>query len=220
MNHLIDAVELLLDQEAWSGPSGFGARMLEHLWYTALALLISTAIALPIGLAIGHTGRGRSLAVLSTGMVRALPTLGVITLAALFLGIGLSAPMIAFVVLAVPSVIAGAYAGVESVNPATVDAAKAQGMNGWQVLIRVEIPLGLPLIIGGLRNATLQVVATATLAAYVGAGGLGRQLFLGLRTQDYALMLAASLAVILLAIVLDTCFELTQRVLRRTPGLT
>lgn len=220
MNHLIDAVELLLDQEAWSGPSGFGARMLEHLWYTALALLISTAIALPIGLAIGHTGRGRSLAVLSTGMVRALPTLGVITLAALFLGIGLSAPMIAFVVLAVPSVIAGAYAGVESVNPATVDAAKAQGMNGWQVLTRVEIPLGLPLIIGGLRNATLQVVATATLAAYVGAGGLGRQLFLGLRTQDYALMLAASLAVILLAIVLDTCFELTQRVLRRTPGLT
>lgn len=220
MNHLMDAVELLLDHEAWAGPSGFGTRMLEHLWYTALALLISTAIALPVGLVIGHTGRGRFVAVLSTGMVRALPTLGVITLAALFLGIGLSAPMIAFVVLAVPSVIAGAYAGVESVSSATVDAAKAQGMNGWQVLTRVEIPLGLPLIIGGLRNATLQVVATATLAAYVGAGGLGRQLFLGLRTQDYALMLAASLAVILLAVILDTCFELTQRVLRRTPGLT
>lgn len=220
MNHLIDAVELLLDPGAWGGTGGFGVRSFEHVWYTALALVISAVIALPAGLVIGHTGRGRALAVLSTGMVRALPTLGLITLAALFLGIGLSAPMIAFVVLAVPSIIAGAYAGVESVDPITVDAAKAQGMSGWQVLTRVEIPLGLPLIIGGLRIAALQVVATATLAAYVGAGGLGRQLFLGLRTQDYALMLAASLAVILLAIILDAAFDITQRLLRRMPGLT
>lgn len=219
MNHLMDAFEVLLDPESWSGPGGFGARMLEHLWYTALALIISSAIALPIGLLVGHTGRWRSLAIVSSGMVRALPTLGVITLAALFVGIGLTAPMIAFVVLAVPSILAGAYAGVESVNAATTDAAKAQGMSGWQVLLRVEIPLGLPLIIGGLRNATLQVVATATLAAYVGAGGLGRQLFLGLRTQDYPLMLAASIAVILLAIVLDASFQFSQRALRRLMGL-
>ncbi|NDK32148.1 ABC transporter permease [Nesterenkonia haasae] len=219
MNHLIDAFDVLLDPESWSGPGGFGVRMLEHLWYTALALIISAAIALPVGLMVGHTGRGRALAVISTGLVRALPTLGLITLAALFVGIGLTAPMIAFVVLAVPSILAGAYAGVESVSPATTDVAKAQGMSGWQVLLRVEIPLGLPLIIGGLRNATLQVVATATLAAYVGAGGLGRQLFLGLRTQDYPLMLAASIAVILLAIVLDACFEFSQRLLRRLLGL-
>ncbi|TLP78852.1 ABC transporter permease [Nesterenkonia sphaerica] len=219
MNHLMEAVSVLLDPDAWSGPSGFGARMLEHLWYTGLALLISAALALPVGLLVGHTGRWRALAVISSGMVRALPTLGVITLAALFVGIGLTAPMIAFVVLAIPSILAGAYAGVESVNPATKDAATAQGMSGWQVLLRVEIPLGLPLIIGGLRNATLQVVATATLAAYVGAGGLGRQLFLGLRTQDYPLMLAASLAVILLAIVLDALFELSQRLLRRRMGV-
>lgn len=219
MNHLVEAFDLLLDAESWSGPGGFGARMLEHLWYTALALIISSAIALPVGLAVGHTGRGRALAVISSGLVRALPTLGLITLAALFVGIGLTAPMIAFVVLAVPSILAGAYAGVESVSPATTDAAKAQGMSGWQVLLKVEIPLGLPLIIGGLRNATLQVVATATLAAYVGAGGLGRQLFLGLRTQDYPLMLAASLAVILLAIILDACFEFSQRLLRRLLGL-
>lgn len=219
MNHLIEAFQVLLDPASWSGPSGFGARMFEHLWYTALALLISAAIALPVGLLVGHTGRWRALAVISSGMVRALPTLGVITLAALFVGIGLTAPMISFVVLAVPSILAGAYAGVESVSSATKDAATAQGMSGWQVLLRVEIPLGLPLIIGGLRNATLQVVATATLAAYVGAGGLGRQLFLGLRTQDYPLMLAASLAVIVLAIVLDAVFELSQRLLRRRMGL-
>lgn len=219
MNYLLEALALLVSPDSWSGPGGFGVRVAEHLWYTLLALMLSAAIALPIGLYIGHTGRGRNVAVVSSGVVRALPTLGVVTLAALFVGIGLTAPMIAFVVLAVPSIIAGAYSGVESVNPATVDAAKAQGMNRWQVLFQVEIPLGLPLIIGGLRLATLQVVATATLAAYVGAGGLGRQLFLGLRTQDYALMLAASLAVILLAIALDAVFELSQRLARRLPGL-
>ena len=217
MNHLVDALQLLFSPENWSGAGGFGPRLVEHLWYTAIAILISAALAMPLGLLVGHTGRGRSLAVISTGAVRALPSLGIITLAALFVGIGLTAPMVAFVVLAVPSILAGAYAGVESVNASTVDAAKAQGMSSWQVLLRVEIPLGLPLIIGGIRNATLQVVATATLAAYVGAGGLGRQLFLGLRTQDYAMMLAASIAVIALAIVLDVAFYLSQRLLRQVP---
>lgn len=220
MNYILEAFALLLDPEAWSGASGFAARLGEHLWYTLLALVISAVIALPIGLAIGHSRKGRNAAVVITGMVRALPTLGLVTLVALFVGIGLTAPMVAFVVLAVPSIMAGAYSGVESVNRSTVDAATAQGMNRWQVLFGVEIPLGLPLIIGGLRLATLQVVATAMLAAYVGGGGLGRQLFLGLRTQDYALMLAASILVILLAVVLDTAFGLTQRLLGRLPGLT
>lgn len=220
MNYILEAFALLLDPEAWSGASGFAARLGEHLWYTLLALVISAVIALPIGLAIGHSRKGRNAAVVITGLVRALPTLGLVTLVALFVGIGLTAPMVAFVVLAVPSIMAGAYSGVESVNRSTVDAATAQGMNRWQVLFGVEIPLGLPLIIGGLRLATLQVVATAMLAAYVGGGGLGRQLFLGLRTQDYALMLAASILVILLAVVLDTAFGLTQRLLGRLPGLT
>lgn len=215
MNHLLEAAELLVNPESWAGPTGFGARLVEHLWYTAIAVGISALLALPLGLMVGHTGRGRTAAVISTGAVRALPSLGIITLAALFVGIGLMAPMVAFVVLAVPSILAGAYAGVESVNASTVDAARAQGMSSWQVLLRVELPLGLPLIIGGLRSATLQVVATATLAAYVGAGGLGRQLFLGLRTQDYALMLAASLVVIILAVLLDLAFYLTQRLFRQ-----
>ena len=121
-------------------------------------------------------------------------------LVALFMGLGLTAPMVALVILAVPSILAGAYSGVESVDPPVVDAATAQGMSTWQVLWRVEIPLGLPIIIGGLRLAVLQVVATATLAAYVGSGGLGAPLFLGLRTYDYPLLLAASLVVIVLAI--------------------
>ena len=112
-------------------------------------------------------------------------------------------------------------AATEAVTAATAarDAARGVGMTGAQVLRQVEIPAALPLLLSGLRSAMLQIIATATLAAYVGAGGLGRQLFLGLQTYDYAVMLGASLVVILLAILVDTTFGITQRLLRRVPGL-
>ncbi|WP_029089487.1 ABC transporter permease [Brevibacterium album] len=219
MSYPAEALDLLLDPAVWGGADGLGARTLEHLGYSLLAVGLSAAIALPLGFAVGHFGRGRNVVVASSGVVRALPTLGLLTLVALFTGLGLLAPMVALVVLAVPSVLAGAYAGIESVDPRTVDAARAQGMSRWQVLTTVQIPLGLPLIVGGIRLATLQVVGTAILAAYVGAGGLGAPLFLGLRTYDYPLLLAASAVVILLALVLDLAFEIAQRLLRRLPGL-
>ena len=219
MTNILEALNWLFTAEAWAGPGGLWVSSLEHLGYTLLALGIACAIALPLGLVIGHTRKGRGIAIVATGAARALPTLGLLTLVALFTGIGLTAPMAALVILAAPSVLAGAYAGVESVNQATVDAARAQGMSAWQILTRVEIPLGLPLILSGLRLAALQIIATATLAAYVGAGGLGRQLFLGLQTSDYAVMLGASLVVILLAILVDAAFGITQRLLRRVPGL-
>ncbi|MGO1638512.1 ABC transporter permease [Ancrocorticia populi] len=219
MNQIGEAFQLLFTSDIWSGPTGFGMRLGEHLWYTVAAVAIALVIALPIGLAIGHFHRFRNLSVATTGMVRALPTLGLLTLVALFTGLGLVAPMVALVTLAIPSVLAGAYSGVESVDARVVDAAKAQGMSGWQVLFRVEIPLGLPLLIGGIRTATVQVAGTAILAAYVGAGGLGAPLFLGLKTYDYPLLLAASLVVIALAVVLDILFEVIGRLLRRLPGL-
>lgn len=213
------ALHLLLDPATWSGPAGLGARVLEHLQYSLLAVLLAACVALPIGFAVGHFRRGRNLVVAASGTVRALPTLGLLTLVALFTGLGLLAPMVALVVLAVPSVLAGAYSGVESVDENVVDAARAQGMSRWQVLVTVQIPLGLPLILGGIRLASLQVVGTAILAAYVGAGGLGAPLFLGLRTYDYPLLLAASAVVIVLALVLDLAFGTAQRLLRRLPGL-
>ena len=219
MNQIGEAFQLLFTSDIWTGPTGFGMRLGEHLWYTVAAVAIALVIALPIGLAIGHFHRFRNLSVATTGMVRALPTLGLLTLVALFTGLGLVAPMVALVTLAIPSVLAGAYSGVESVDARVVDAAKAQGMSGWQVLFRVEIPLGLPLLIGGIRTATVQVAGTAILAAYVGAGGLGAPLFLGLKTYDYPLLLAASLVVIALAVVLDILFEVIGRLLRRLPGL-
>ncbi|WP_420361933.1 ABC transporter permease [Curtobacterium aetherium] len=201
----------VLDPANHTGPNGIPVRLWEHVWISLLAVAIASVIAVPIGYLIGHTGKARGVAIALSGGIRALPTLGVLTLFGLMLGVNLQAPLLALVILAVPSVLAGAYAGIESVEPVTVDAARAQGMTEWQILTRVEIPLGLPLLVGGVRAAVLQVVATATLAAYVGAGGLGGYVFLGLKTQDYAMMLGASVLVIALAIAFEIVLAVLQR---------
>lgn len=215
MNYFSEAIAWILDPANASGPSGVWARCWEHLWYTLLAVVLACVIAIPLGYLVGHTRRGRGLVVVSSGAARALPTLGVVTLVGLVLGIGLVAPMVALVLLAVPSVLAGAYAGIEAIDRRTVDAARAMGMSEWEVLTRVEIPLALPLLLGGVRSATLQVIATATLAAYVGAGGLGRFLFLGLKTQDYPQMLASALLVVAIALLMEGVFEISERAAAR-----
>ncbi len=215
MNFITEAFAWLTDPANRDGADGWLAHLWQHLGYTLTAVGLAAAIGIPLGYLVGHTRRGRNLAVGSAGAARALPSLGLVTILGLWLGVGLAAPMIALVLLAVPSVLAGAYAGIEAVNPVTVDAARAQGMTEWQVLGQVEAPLGLPLLLGGLRSATLQVVSTATLAAYVGAGGLGRDLFLGLKMQDYPQMLAASFLVLALAVVLEIVFEVAIRLLHR-----
>lgn len=211
MNHFSAALGWLLDPANQLGPHGIWARIAEHIGYSALAVLLASLIAVPLGWWVGHTRRGRGLSVALSGGARALPTLGLITLLGLALGTNLVGPIVALTVLAIPSVLAGAYTGVETAPPAAVDGARASGMTEMQILLRVEVPLGLGLLIGGIRAAFAQVIATATLAAYVGAGGLGRFLFLGLRTQDYAQMLAASLLVVVLALVSDAIFALLSR---------
>lgn len=206
----------LTDAENWSGPAGIPTRTLEHLEYTGLTIVIAAAIALPLGLYIGHTGRLRGVAVVSTGTLRALPTLGVLTLVSLQTGINLTATLVALVLLAIPPLLAGAYAGLESVDPATVDAARSVGMTHWQVLWRVEVPLAMPLLIGGLRSATLQVIATATIAAQVpGPGGLGRYLIDGLAVYDYPRVVGGAIVVIVLALVVDLTFATVQRLSER-----
>lgn len=209
---LLDALLWIADPARWPGPGGILQRLLEHLGYTALGVLLAAIIAVPLGLWVGHTGRCRGFAVTLSGAARALPTLGLVTLCGLMIGIGLLAPTLAFVVLAVPSLLAGAYSAIESVNRHTIDAARAQGMTEWQILTQVELPLGLPLLMTGIRSATLQVIATAMLAAYIGNGGLGRYIFLGLKTQDYPQMLAGSLLVIALALAVDLALLALQRV--------
>lgn len=206
-----DTVDWLTDHAHWVGDDGVPHRLVQHVGYSALTVAVASAVAIPIGLWIGHTGRLRGLAIAVTGALRALPTLGVLTYFVLLSGIGLKAPILALTLLAIPPLLAGAYSGLETVDRATIDAARGIGMTEWQVLRKVEVPLALPLIVGGVRSATLQVVATATVAAYVGLGGLGRYLIDGLALGDYPRMAAGSVLVIVVALVLDGIFVLLQR---------
>jgi osmoprotectant transport system permease protein len=208
----------LFDPANWTGSGGIPARLVEHLGYVALAMIIALVIALPVGAWVGHTGRGGFLVVGSANALRALPTLGVLILLVTPFGLSIIGPLIALVVLAVPPLLAGTYAGVRNVDPAVVDAARGMGMRGGEVLWRVELPNALPLIIGGVRSAVLQVISTATIAAYVGLGGLGRYIFDGLAQRDFPQMIGGSLLVALLAIVVDLLLVALQKVIV-SPGL-
>jgi osmoprotectant transport system permease protein len=211
MNLVIDALAWHADPANWTGAGSIPQRLVEHLWVSLVVLAIAAAIALPVGGAVGHTGRGRELAVRVSGGLRALPTLGVLTLFGLWIGIGLRAPILALVILAIPPLLAGAYAGFESVDRRTIDAARAMGMREGQIVGKVELPLGMPIVVGGIRSATLQIIATATLAAYIADEGLGRFIFSGLKTRDYGEMLGGSILVILLALLVDGLFAIAQR---------
>lgn len=187
-------------------------RIVEHVRYTVIAVLGAAAVALPVGLWIGHTGRGGTMVVGFANAMRALPTLGVITLLSLQLGVLRTGPVLfGLGLLAVPPILAGAYAGVQSVDRGMVDAAAGVGMTGWQRLWKVEVPTAMPLLFGGLRSAVLQVIATATVAAYVGLGGLGRPMLDGLRVTDYPRVAGTAITVAVLAVLLDLLLAGVQR---------
>lgn len=211
MNLLTGAIAWLTDPTNWAGTDGIPTRLAQHLTITAIAMASAALIALPVGLLAGHTGRGSGLIGAITGAARAIPTLGLLTLIGLGVGIGLTAPLLALIVLAIPSLLAGAYAGIQSIDPTVPAAAKAVGMSPGQILAQVELPLASPIIVGGLRAATLQVVATATLAAYTADVGLGRYLFTGLKSRDYPEMLGGAILVAALALVLEIALAMCQR---------
>jgi osmoprotectant transport system permease protein len=208
----------LTDPVQWQGPDGVPARVLEHLLYSAAALALACLVAVPAGLFVGHTGRGTVLVVNTAGTLRAIPSLGLLFVAVLVLGPRLDgdaaflAPaLLVLAVLAVPPVMAGAYAGVAQVDAAARDAARGMGMTGREVLFRVEVPCAMPLLLSGFRSATLQVIATATLAATVGLGGLGRFLIDGLTVRDYGQMAGGAVVVAVLALAVDGLVAVVQR---------
>ncbi|MEE6168944.1 MULTISPECIES: ABC transporter permease [unclassified Mycolicibacterium] len=203
MNFLQQALTFIFTAANWSGPAGLTARIVEHLQYTAIAVVFSVLVAVPIGLLIGHTGRGTFLVVTGVNALRALPTLGVLLLGVLLWGLGLVPPTVALMLLGIPPLLAGTYSGIANVDPAVVDAARSMGMTESRVLLRVEVPNALPLILGGLRTATLQVVATATVAAYASLGGLGRYLIDGIKVRQFHIALVGALMVTALALILD-----------------
>lgn len=198
---------------------GIRTELVKHLEYSGVALAIATLIALPLGLAIGHYGKGTSVVGVANA-VRSLPTLGVLILLAVVIAphftgktdTGYLIPTeIVLVLLAVPPILSNAYAGIDNVAPEVRDAARGMGMRGGQVLRQVEIPVALPLIFSGLRSATLQVIATATVASYLPLGGLGRFIFDGIAQNDFAQAIGGGVLVAALALVLDFAWALVQR---------
>ncbi|KJL33661.1 ABC transporter permease [Microbacterium azadirachtae] len=213
MNLFADAIRWLLDPAQWTGTYALPNLLGQHLLYTVLSVLVAAVIAVPAGWIIGHTGRGREVAVAVSGAARAIPSFGLLILLVLLFGV-LQIPtagLVTFVLLAIPSLLAGAYTGIEAIDPRVLDAAKAMGMTPWQVFWKVEFRLGLPLLIGGLRAATLQVIATVTIAGWVNLGGLGYPIIQGIQLNQFDQVLAGALLVAALALLADLLFALAQR---------
>ena len=212
MNVVNEVIAWLTDPAQWSGPEGIPVRTLQHLGYSLLATAIAAAIALPIGVLIGHTGRGAVFAVNLTNLGRAIPTLGIIILVFILAGFGIVPVLVALTALAVPPIVTNSYVGVRSVDPEVREAAEGMGMRGRQVLWRVELPVAMPLIMAGIRTSTVQVVATATLAAYVGLGGLGRYLIDGFSQRDLPQVVGGAILVAVLALLIELALGRLQTV--------
>jgi osmoprotectant transport system permease protein len=206
MSFLTFAVDWLKSPQQWSGPNGIPVRVLEHLGYTVASLLVAAAIALPIGLIIGHFNRG-GFAVINTANVwRAIPTLGLLILMVVLLGFSALTWLIPLAVLAIPPILVNTYEGVAGVDPDLKDAARGMGMSQWQVLWKVELPVAIPLIMLGLRTAAIFVVATATIAAEIGLGGLGRYIIDGLASNNYGEVAGGAAVIVVLALVVQVVF--------------
>src|ERR1019366_3038610 len=187
MNFLSYALDWLRAPAQWHGSDGIPIRILEQLGYSGLSLLIAVLIAVPLGVLIGHTGRGAVLVVNIANAWRAIPTLGLL-------------------VLGIPPILVNTYEGVAGVDAGLKDAARGMGMTQWQQLRKVEMPVALPLIMLGLRTGAIFVVATATIAAYIGLGGLGRYIIDGLATDNYGEVAGGAALVVLLALAVQLLF--------------
>jgi osmoprotectant transport system permease protein len=210
VNVVNQVLNWLTDPAQWSGPDGIPVRTLQHLWYSLLATSVAAAIALPIGVFIGHTGRGAVVAVNLTNLGRAIPSLGIIILMFTLVGFGIVPVLVALVALAVPPIVTNSYIGVRSVDPEVREAAEGMGMRGRQVLWKVELPVAMPLIMAGIRTSTVQVVATATLAALVGLGGLGRYLIDGLSQRDLPQVVGGAILVAVLSLLTELALGRVQ----------
>ena len=211
MDTLSDTVGWLTTADNWWGPAGILQRIVEHLQYSLVAVGLALVVALPAGLVIGHTGRGEPGAVGLSGAARAIPTLGLLVLLGRWYPVQAGPVIVVLAVLAIPPILANTTAGMANVDPAVRDAARGMGMTSTQMLVRVEVPLAGPLILAGIRSATLQVIATATIAAFAGLGGLGRFIIDGFAVSDEARVYGGSIVVAALALVSESLFALAQR---------
>ena len=190
----------------WHGAGAIPQQILAHLGYSALPLLIAAVIAVPLGVALGHSGRGAVVIVNLANASRAIPTLGLLVMLVVLLGFSPVTWLLPLVVLAIPPILVNAYEGVAAVDRDVRDAAKGAGMTTWQQVAHVEVPIALPLILLGLRTSAIFVVATATIAAYIGLGGLGRFIIDGLASSQYGPVAGGALLVVILAVLVLALF--------------
>jgi osmoprotectant transport system permease protein len=195
----------------WDNAAFVGEKTVEHLVLSGAAIGISLVVAIPVGVWLGHLHRGSFLAITVGNLGRALPSLALIAFGLPFFGISFTNVLVALVVLAVPPMLTNAYTGVDAVDRDAVDAARGMGMSGWQVLTRIELPLALPLVFAGIRTSSVYVIATATIAAIAGGGGLG-DIIVNQASYRIEGVIGAALCVTLLALVVDALLALTQRV--------
>ena len=225
MNLVTATAAWLTNPAQWAGQAGIPNRLLEHMLIASISLAIALLLALPAGLAIGHTGRGAAGAAGFANVGRSLPSLAVIAIAIPVtvlidpvLGGATLPTMVAMVVLAVPPILVNACTGIAEVDRDLVEAGRGMGMRERQILARIEMPVALPVVLGGIRSAAVQVVATATLGAIFGSGGLGRFLVDGIAQNDDGQVFGGVVLVAALAIATEVGVGLLQR-LARTPGL-
>lgn len=218
MNIIAATARWFSDPADWTGGSGIPTRLLEHVAISVVTLGIAVLIALPVGLWIGHTERGNRFAIGLANLGRAVPTLAVMGIVAPFttvidpgLGFIVYPVVIAMVLLGIPPILVNAYAGIREVDRELVEAARGMGFREAQILLRVELPVALPVVLGGIRSAAVQILATATLGALFGFGGLGRFLVDGISQQDTGQTWGGVVLVALLVLTSEALFALLQR---------
>ena len=210
MSYFNIAWQWLTSAQNWHGSDGIPERLAQHLEYTGIALAIAFIIAVPIGLAMGHYRRGGFAVVTVANFARALPTLGLLVLIFVLTSGSAASWLVPLAALAIPPMLVNTYEGVLGVDRELTDAARGMGMTEWQILRKVEIPVALPLILLGVRTSAIQVVATATIAAYIGLGGLGRYIIDGLARSEYDVVAGGAAVIVLLALAVQGLFMLLR----------
>jgi osmoprotectant transport system permease protein len=215
----------LTDPANWTGSDGIPTQIGYHLLYSGIALLVALAIAVPLGIVIGYTGRGEALVAGSANALRALPSLGLLVLLFLIISpvvagqlVYVLPTIVVLVLLAVPPILTGTYAGIQNADADAVGAARGMGYTKRQILVRVQLPCALPLLLSGVRGATLQIVSTATIAAYLGLQGLGRFILDGRAQANFSEMAGGAILVAVLALLLEFAFAWLGRLVV-SPGL-
>ena len=215
-----------MDPIHWFGEGGIFPLLAQHISYSAVALAIAFIIAFPVGCYTGHTGKGEGLLIGTTNALRSLPSFGLIILLVILLSGEFESDMafilpciLVLVALALPPIALGVHAGIRALDPYVLDAARGMGMTRLQILLQVELPCALPLILSGVRSATLQIISTATIAAYVSLGGFGRLIIDGRAANDFSQMIAGAMLVALLALLIDCLFSFSQKIVV-SPGIT